>query len=332
MRIKFLLCALMILASGVTGAAAQQISAPEAETGTLIGTVTDVSDTTVPGANVVLEGSTPADRRTVVTNGNGFFVFNNVNPGVPYQVTASADGYANWTSSGVTLKPGQYLELTGIRLHLADVVTTVTAVDSPEEIAVEQVKLEEKQRVFGVIPNFYVAYDPDAVALTTKLKFRLALRTSVDPVTFAGAAMIAGIDQAAAVPGYVQGAQGYGQRLGSSYASSFTNIMVGGAILPSLLHQDPRYFYQGTGTKKSRLLHALSNPVITRGDNGRRELNYSNIGGDLISGSMANIYYPEADRGPGLVYRNAMIGAGGRAVNGLIQEFILHRFTSRAGE
>ena len=322
----------MVLASAATVTVAQQISAPDPEAGTLIGTVTDVSDTTVPGANVVLGGPAPSDRRTVVTNGNGFFVLNNVNPGIPYQVIASAVGYANWTSSTVTLKPGQYLEITGIRLQLAEVVTTVTAVDSPAEIAVEQVKVEERQRVFGVIPNFYVAYDPNSVALTSKLKFRLALRTSVDPVTFAGAAMIAGIDQAAAVPGYVQGAQGYGQRLGSSYANSFTNIMAGGAILPSLLHQDPRYFYQGTGTKKSRLLHALSNPIITRGDDGRRELNYSNIGGDLISGAIANAYYPEADRGVGLVYKDALIGAGGRAVNGLIQEFILRKFTSRAKE
>ena len=48
--------------------------------------------------------------------------------------------------------------------------------------------------------------------------------------------------------------------------------MIGGAILPSLLHQDPRYFYQGSGTKKSRALHALrtySSPEETTGARSR---------------------------------------------------------------
>jgi len=84
--------------------------------------------------------------------------------------------------------------------------------------------------------------------------------------------------------------------------------MIGGAILPSLLHQDPRYFYQGTGTTKSRVLHAVSFPFICRGDNGRLQPNYSTIGGDLGSAAIANAYYPASNRGLGLFFGNFLIG------------------------
>jgi hypothetical protein len=116
-----------------------------------------------------------------------------------------------------------------------------------------------------------------AQPLTPKLKFSLALRTAIDPVTFLGTGVIAGIEQAADHPNYVQGAKGYAERFGSIYADGVIDIMIGGAILPSLLHQDPRYFYQGTGSKKSRTLHAISNPFVCKGDNGHWQPNYSSM-------------------------------------------------------
>ena len=203
---------LILNVSGISGAVAQQISAPEPQTGTIVGTVTDVNGGTVPGAGVALERTSLGDARRVETNNNGFFQLDHVNPGIPYHVTVSASGLANWTSPEVILRPGQYLELTGIRLGIAAAVTTVKAVVSTEEIAREQEKVEEQQRVLGFIPNFYVVYDSNAVPLTPKLKFRLALKTSTDPITFVGSAFLAGLDQAADVHSYGQGAKGYGQR------------------------------------------------------------------------------------------------------------------------
>ena len=128
---------------------------------------------------------------------------------------------------------------------------------------------------------------------------------------------------------YRQGAKGYGKRLGATFAGGYTNILVGDAILPSLLHQDTRYFYQGTGTTKSRLVHALASPFVIRGDDGHREINWSALGGDLASGAIANAYYPEKDRGAKLVLSSALIGVGGRAANAVVQEFVLHKFTSK---
>ncbi len=307
----------------------QKIAAPEPQPGSMSGTVIDVNDDIIPGATVVLESSVPGDRRTVVANDNGAFQLENLKPGIPYHVTISAKGFINWTST-VTLSPGQHVFLTGSRLKIAGGVTSVTVFSTPEQIAVEQVRVEEQQRVLGFIPNFYVVYDRNPVPLSAKLKFKLALRAVTDPVTFLGVAAFAGIDQAANTPDYVQGAKGYGQRLGADYTDGFTDIFIGGAILPSLLHQDPRYFYQGTGTKKSRTLHALASPFICKGDNGRLQPNYSSIGGDLASSSISNAYYPATNRGAYLVFENTLITTGARILDCLVQEFVLRRYTPKA--
>jgi hypothetical protein len=105
--------------------------------------------------------------------------------------------------------------------------------------------------------------------------------------------------------------------------------MIGGAILPSLLHQDPRYYYQGTGTTKSRVFHAISYPFICRGDNGKLQPNYSSVGGDLGSAALSNLYYPPSDRGANLVFQNFAITTGERMLSTLVQEFVLNRLTQR---
>ena len=323
------LCFLILSVFVPSAAVSQQISAPEPQTGAIIGTVTDGNDGTVPGATVALEGPSLADSQRVETSDNGFFKLDHLNPGIPYHVTVSASQFADWTSPEVILRPGQYMELTGIRLRIATAVTTVSAV-SPEELATEQVKAAEQQRVIGFIPNYYAVYDRNAVPLTPKLKFRLALKTSINPVTFLGSAFVAGFAQAANFHDYGQGAKGFGQRMGANYANGLTDIMIGGAILPSILHQDPRYFYQGTGTKKSRTLHALSTPFICRGDNGRLQPNYSSLGGYLASGAIANAYYPASNRGAGLVLSTAVTDIAANMANGLLQEFVLRKFTPSA--
>ncbi|HEV2322568.1 MAG TPA: carboxypeptidase-like regulatory domain-containing protein [Terracidiphilus sp.] len=316
--------------AAVSGAA---LSAPAPRPATITGTVSDSNNGIIPGAQVVLSGPTSEDNQTATANDNGGFSFENLKPGVPYHVTISAKGFVTWTSPAIVLNSGQYMILSGANLAIAGGSTsiTVSAASSDIELATQQVQMEEHQRVLGVVPNFYVVYDHNAAPLTAKLKFKLAWKAETDPVTFLGAGFVAGLDQEGATPNYGEGAGGYGQRLGALYANGFTDIMFGGAILPSLLHQDPRYFYQGEGTTRSRLLHALSNPFIAKGDNGRWQPNYSSVGGDLISGAISNAYYPESNRGASLVFVNAGITTGGRMVNGVIQEFLLRRFTPGVG-
>jgi len=210
-------------------------------------------------------------------------------------------------------------------------VSSVTVYSSTEQIAAQQVRLEEQQRVLGFIPNFYVVYDSkNAVPLTTKLKFQMAYKAATDPISIVGAAALAGMNQAGDTPNYRQGAIGYGERFGAVYADGVTDIMFGGAILPTLLHQDPRYFYQGSGSTKSRLMHALSAPFICRSDDGKREINFSSMGGDLISGAISNAYYPESNRGASLVFSGFALSTGERMVSATVQEFLLKRLTPSA--
>jgi hypothetical protein len=298
--------------------------------GSVIGTVTDVNGDTVALAKVVLAGPDPNDRRTATTNDNGFFEFHDVRPGVSYLVIVSEQGFADWGSPVVTIAPNQSKILTGIRLRVATARTTVEVTSrSQVEVATEQVRQQEKQRIFGILPNFYVAYGPNFVPLTAKLKFRLALRTSIDPATFLGMAVIAGAQQAGDTPDYGQGAQGFAKRFAADTANGVTDIMIGGAILPALLHQDPRYFFQGTGTTKSRMGHALSNPFVCKGDNGKWQPNYSSMGGDLASAAISNAYYPESNRGVARTFTSFAVGTGARVVASLTQEFLLHKVTRR---
>ncbi len=301
------------------------------QSGVLSGTVTDSYGDIVPGATVAIEDGISADRRTAEAGDNGQFKFENLAPGESYRVTVTAPGFGRWTSDNLTVAAGQYQEVTGIRLVLAKAESSVTVYSSNEQIATQQVRIEEQQRVLGFIPNFYVVYDAkNAVPMTTKLKFEMALRVSVDPITFLGTGFLAGINQAADTPNYPEGAKGYGERFGAVYADGLTDTMFGGAILPSLLHQDPRYFYQGTGSIKSRLLHALANPFVCKGDNGQLQPNYSSIGGDLISSSLSNLYYPASNRGAAFVLEGVASSTAQRAVSSIFQEFVVRRFTPSA--
>jgi hypothetical protein len=313
-------------------ALAQGTDAPAPRIGNISGTVQDVNDDLVPGATVTLQCPSHYENRTTTANDNAAFDFRDLKFGVPYQVRVSVDGFEDWTSSEIVLTPDQSVfYVTGIKLKVGDPTTSVTVYSSTPEIAAEQVHIEEQQRVLGFVPNFYVVYDPETAApLTAKLKFQLAMRVSVDPVTWTGVGFMAAVRQMAHTPNYQLGTKGYGQRVGAEAADGFSDILIGGAVLPSLLHQDPRYFYQGTGTTNSRLRNALASPFICKGDNGRWQPNYSSLGGDLASSALMNTYYPQSNRGAGMVFGQFGISTMERELSGVVQEFVLRRFTPRA--
>jgi hypothetical protein len=315
--------------SDAQGAATPAIQAQpnQQNSGIISGTVTDREGALAVGAKVALtQDGQPA--REVMSGDNGEFSFTNVPPG-KFRLTVTAPGFDTQNYSA-TLTPGQALLVPPIQLPVTGNVTVVQVGGSPEELAQVEVKQELQQRVLGFIPNFYVTYTTDPPPLFAKQKFYLAWRSVIDPVTIFGVAFLAGIDQAAdQFGGYGQGAAGYGRRFGAEYGDVVFGTFIGSAILPSLFHQDPRYFYQGTGTKKSRLAHALENSIIARNDRTRKfEPNYSGILGSFAAGALSYAYYPASDRGAGLYFENSFVRLAESSVAGVLQEFVLRRLTS----
>ena len=320
----------LIVLGGITlavPASAQFAEAANTKTGSILGTVVDTSDDPIAGATLILQG--PAgDRLTSVTKDNGSFAFQNVTAGFAYQITVSAEGFAEWNSS-VTVEPGQDKTLGEVKLRILAVQRAVTVSYSSKEVAAQQLKVEEQQRILRFIPNLYVTYEPHPEPLSTKMKFQLAYKDLTQPAFFARVAGWAAVQQGAGTPHWPQDAQGYGKRLGAGLADATTEDLVGNAILPSLLHQDPRYFYQGNGTKKSRARHAILAAFVCKGDNGAWQPNYSTWGGSLIASSVSMAYYPSSDRDATHVFKNFGVGMGLHVAGGLAQEFILSKFTSR---
>lgn len=217
------------------------------------------------------------------------------------------------------------LALGATALLAQDQPTTVPqpgASGDKKEIAEKQMKQQEHQRILGIFPNFNTSNISDAVALTPKQKFRLAFATVSDPVTFGVAAIDAGVSQYNDdYKGYGEGAQGYFKRFGAAYMDSFDGTMIGNAILPSLLHQDPRYFRKGHGTILSRIEYAASTTVICKGDNGHWQPNVSNLAGNFIAGGISNLYYPSTDRGAELTVTRALTVSAEGALGALFDEF-----------
>ena len=297
--------------------------------GTISGQIADKSGAAIVGAHVKLsldgQSSTQAVVEAVADN-DGQFTFTNIPPG-QFQLTISSPGFATQTISG-TLHAGEVNVVPMIQLELATAVSEVHVAVPAEEVAEVQIQEQEKQRVLGVFPNFYVSYDPNAIALRPKQKFELAWKTTIDPVTFVLIGAVAGIQQSQnTFGGYGQGAQGYAKRYGAGFGDYVTGTFIGGAILPSLLKQDPRYFYKGSGSKTSRALYAISMAVICKGDNGHWQFNYSAILGSLIAGGISNSYYPPHDRGAALTFENTAMGIGTAAAANLFQEFIVKKIT-----
>lgn len=301
---------------------------PTAEASASIsGVVHDMTGAAVAGAEVTLTDANGSPRGMALSDANGAFIFGSIPPG-SYRVMVNGKGFEPFQSAEIVVTAQQVYQIPGIVLRVAGANIHVT-VRPTEEVAAEQVKAQEQQRIIGVVPNFYTSYIYDAAPLTKKQKYSLASHSSFDPIEFLAAGISAGIEQATnRFPGYGQGAQGYGKRYAASFGDALSRNYLSHAVLPALFHQDPRYFYQGSGSTTSRVVHALSFTVVLRGDNGRNMPNYSFFLGSLGSALLSNLYYPHEDRGARLVFTNVAIGIAARAGVAVLREFVSKRFTT----
>jgi hypothetical protein len=305
------------------GAAQTQVSGD----GSVSGVVTDDDGAVLANAEVTLSAAANGYKASVLTGPDGRFRFEHV-PAGGFSVTASSAGLVPETAAGIA-KPAGNVALATIVLPVATTTAEVDVVESQHDLAQTEIKTEEQQRLFGVLPNFYVSYNWHAAPLDAKQKSELALKTTIDPVNLAIIALTAGIQQATnSLPGYGQGAAGYGARLGANMANFTSGTLIGGLFLPILFHQDPRFFYRGTGTIYARAGWALAQAFISRTDKGKWRPAYAGIGGDLASGAISNLYYPRSSRnGVSLTIENGLLDVGEDALGNLVQEFFFKKFT-----
>jgi hypothetical protein len=165
------------------------------------------------------------------------------------------------------------------------------------KLAQEQLKKQEKQRVFAVMATFNTTANRDSVPLSTGEKYQLFFKSATDPWPFVLTAFGAGIDQAEnSFPEYGQGVQGYAKRYGAAYTDYFTGNFLGNAVLAAWWKEDPRYFQKGTGSFTRRALWAASGTVWCKRDSGTWGPNYANVIGNFIGGALSNVYYPAPER------------------------------------
>jgi hypothetical protein len=188
--------------------------------------------------------------------------------------------------------------------------------------AEKELSEEEKQRMLGVIPNFNTVMSGEAAPIDAKEKFHLFFKSSIDPFQFVAAGADALIEQGEnTYPTWHKGFEGYAKRYGAAFADGFDGNLFGNAVLPSILHQDPRYFRLGHGSFKKRLWYSIISNVRCKSDAGNWQPNYSNVLGNLIGGAISNVYYPEEDRGFGLTMERGLTVTAEGAIGSAAVEF-----------
>ena len=299
-----------------------------AQRGAIDGSVKDGSGSVVAGAIVTLETAGSKGQRTTITDQAGSFHFSDVEPG-NYKIAIAASGFTVWTAPNVVVGSGDNPPLLSAVLQVAPVSSTVDVALAPKELAVEQVKSEEKQRLFGAFPNFFVSYEPNAAPLTAAQKFQLGWKTVLDPIVFLDTGISAGIQQARnTYRQFGEGMEGYAKRFGAQFADDVNGIVIGHVLTQAVFHQDPRYFYKGTGGVRSRALHAIATAFVCKGDNGHWQPDYSDVLGDLAAGEISTLYYPASSRTGLRLFHNVLEGFGGRAAGHLMQEFLFRWVTT----
>jgi hypothetical protein len=214
-------------------------------------------------------------------------------------------------------------------LQVAPNRTSINVGLPPEEVAAEQVNVQLKQRVLGVIPNFYVSYEGNPAPMSPKQKFHLGLRTLVDPVTLGVVGITAGIEQKMnSYPEFGQGTAGYAKRFGAAYGTAATNVLITSVLAESVLHQDPRYFYSGRGSKAKRAWYALTSAFRTMGDNREWQPPYAGVMGTIASAEISQNYYPGSRTQYTLLGRSLMFHFAGQVGVNLAEEFLLKTLTT----
>ena len=301
------------------------------DTGSIQGKVTDASGTPILGAVVTVQGA-DGNSRTTVTDGEGAFRISSLTPG-NYRVKISASGMSDWSDANVGVSvPSESKPVLAV-LQVAPAVTSVTVGLPREEVAQEQLDQEVKQRAFGVLPNFYVAFTDNPAPLSPKQKLHLGLKVLLDPATIAAVGITAGIQQKRnSYYQYGQGVKGFAKRFGAEYATAADAVLITSVLANSVLHQDPRYFYSGKGTTAQRAWYAVKSAFRAKGDNGKWQPPYSGLIGSIAAAEISQTYHPGSRTQYTLIGRTLMFRFAGLVALNLAEELFLKTLTTRARE
>ena len=153
-------------------------------------------------------------------------------------------------------------------------------------------------RLFYALPNFMTVETTNVPPLTAGQKFKVVTRGSFDYIQLPWYGFLAGMSQAQnSEPGYGQGAAGYGKRLAAYFADGTIENYMTGAVLPIVLHEDPRFFQSGKGGFWHRTGYAMSRIFVTRTDAGGSRFNFSEVVGSAMSAGISTYsYHPQQDR------------------------------------
>jgi len=287
------------------------------------GVVSDMEGGLVPGAHVVISCAEPAITRETTANQTGFFSIAGLPTGT-YVLKISSPGLQTYVIHDLHLHGGQTYSLPEVSLPIARTSADVTVTVTTEEIAEAELHSELKQRVFGVLPNFYTSYQWDAAPLTAKQKLKLTLHAATDPVFFGTTAITAGIQQEQnTYPAYGGGAAGYWSRYGADYGDAVIGRFMGSVVFSTVFRQDPRYFVMTNGSWERRSWHAVSSTFMQRNDKTKHfEPAYSHLLGAATTGLIASTYHPGTSPGK-MVLNDTILDLGNKAANNLVREFVL---------
>jgi hypothetical protein len=183
---------------------------------------------------------------------------------------------------------------------------------------------DNPKRILGFIPNFQTKNDDpgNQPPLTVKQKYILALHQTVDFSAHIGNLFQASLQQAAdAQPHYGQGWGPFAERFGAAEGDQATSSFFMFGFLPSVLHDDPRYFRRAKGSIWSRLTYSATRTVVTRRDSGTSTFNIPVVAGFLLQQSISTAYYPPEDRTAGRVFQNWGTSLAFNSAYNVLKEF-----------
>lgn len=222
------------------------------------------------------------------------------------------------------MKPSLHFRLTTLIGWLACCICALPALlaqTSPSPMPTPPTSQSET-RVVGVVPAFNVVPFDTRTPMTSGQKFHLFWRSTLDPFSLVAPAVKSIIYNAAGLnSGFGSGTSAFFKRYGAAIADGASGRFFRNYAYPTLLHEDPRYFRMGAGTKKTRTGYSLTRVFVTRTDAGSNRFNWSKLLGGLTSSGLSNLYYPEQNRGVGFTFAGVGFGYLGEASMNLVKEF-----------